>query len=208
MAMIAVMIFPLAVGLGVVALPLVALLLDEQWQGVGPMLVILAGLSVFRPLSWAMSSYLKVYRQTSILFWLELVKVGLILGSIVLLPSPLLACASIGVVFGLHAVAIAWAASGVGGLASWRLVPVLLRPLAACAVMAMAVLGMGRGLHWLGVDTTAIVLAVEIAVGALVYVPAALVLAGGASREVLGVLRKAYRRGGGAKGGPAAGQEP
>ena len=50
-ALLSLIIFPLAVGLGLIAYPLIALILPaNEWQLVAPLLVVLACLSVFRPI--------------------------------------------------------------------------------------------------------------------------------------------------------------
>ena len=65
-ALLSLLIFPLAIGLGVVAGPLVDLILpDNAWQDVAPLLVVLASLSVFRPITWVLSAYFEAESKTS-----------------------------------------------------------------------------------------------------------------------------------------------
>ena len=55
-ALLSLVIFPLAVGLGLVAYPLIAWILPaNDWQEVAPLLTVLACLSVFRPITWVLS---------------------------------------------------------------------------------------------------------------------------------------------------------
>ena len=64
-ALLSLIIFPLAVGLGLVAYPLIDLLLpDNKWQEVAPLLTVLSCLSVFRPITWVMSAYLEAESKT------------------------------------------------------------------------------------------------------------------------------------------------
>ena len=60
--------------------------------------------------------------------------------------------------------------------------------------MASAVWLTQQGLHSVGVHHPAIYLFVEIIVGALAYVGAALVLCRETSRDLLGLLKKALKR--------------
>ena len=54
-ALMSLVVFPLAVGLGVIAPTLIAAMLNEKWQGVAPLLVVLSVLSVVRPMGWGVS---------------------------------------------------------------------------------------------------------------------------------------------------------
>jgi lipopolysaccharide exporter len=197
-ALLALLIFPMAVGLGVVADPLIEVLLPDEWQGVAPLLTVLAVLSVFRPVSWVVASYLKVAERTGVMFWMEAFKVTLLLTGIALLPTPVWASTSVGVAFGAHSLAMVLGVAYLDKIAPARFAPGFIGPLAASAVMAAAVLGVRHGLSWLGVDSTLASLLVEIAVGAVVYVPAALVLAPGTARDLLSLLRSTYGRASGA----------
>src|SRR6185369_12581373 len=58
-SLLGLIIFPLALGLGAVARPLVATLFNAKWQLVGPLLTILSVMSVFFPISNACQVYFK-----------------------------------------------------------------------------------------------------------------------------------------------------
>lgn len=195
-ALLSLIIFPLAIGLGLVAYPLIAWILPaNDWQNVAPLLTILACLSVFRPITWVLSAYMEAEQKTGRLMFLELAKVGLLLGGIALLaPYGLYVAASaVGVAFGLTALAgVAMVARQ--GPSPKRLAAGFLRPLAACAAMAAAVWLVHRGLPSLGVEHPAIYLIVEITVGALVYIGAALVICRETARDMLGLLKKALKK--------------
>jgi hypothetical protein len=62
--------------------------------------------------------------------------------------------------------------------------------------MAAAVLGVRQGMLAIGLDNPRAMLPVEIVVGALAYVAAALVVARPIALDVLQLLRRALRRGG------------
>jgi hypothetical protein len=60
--------------------------------------------------------------------------------------------------------------------------------------MVGAVVGVRHGMAAAGVGSPLVSLIAEIAAGAIVYVPAALLCAPGTARDFLGLLRKAYSR--------------
>lgn len=195
-ALLSLIIFPLAIGLGLVAYPLIAWILPaNEWQEVAPLLTVLACLSVFRPVTWVLSAYMEAESKTGRLMFLELAKVVLLLVGIgVLSPYGLRAAAcAVGIAFGMTALA------GVAmvvrhGPSPTRLAAAFLQPLAACAIMASAVWLVQRGLHGAGVEHPAVYLITEIVVGGLAYVGAALVIARDTSRDLLDLLKKALKR--------------
>ncbi len=191
-ALLAILIFPMAVGLGVVADPLIGVIAPEAWSGVAELLAPLAVLSVFRPVSWVASSYLRVAERTGITFWIESVNITLVLTGIALAPDPLWACAAVGVAFGCSSLLFIVVISRLDGIPMGRFVPGFFGPVVACAIMAGAVLATRYGLGALGLESQLAQLLIEIAVGAVVYVPAALLCAPATARDMLSLLRKAY----------------
>jgi lipopolysaccharide exporter len=199
--LLALIIFPMAVGLAVVAPSLIALVLSEEWQGVAPLLTILAVLAVFRPITWTLGTYLEATEQTRSFMYLELGKLVMLFGGIAVLQQwgiHAAACA-VGIAFGFNAIAGIWAVSR--GPAPQpkpaHLISGFVRPLLACAAMAAAVIATRWALQRAGVEDPRILLPVEIAVGGLAYVPAAFVFAGPIARDLIRVLRQ-LRRGRGA----------
>src|SRR5688572_32904957 len=72
-ALLSLIIFPLAIGLGLIAYPLIAWILpNNEWQEVAPLLAVLACLSVFRPVTWVLSAYMESEQKTGRLMFLEL----------------------------------------------------------------------------------------------------------------------------------------
>jgi len=195
-AMLSLIIFPLAVGLGLVAYPLIALILpDNDWQRVAPLLAILACLSVFRPITWVLSAYLEAESKTNRLMFLELGKVALLIGGIAALHNR-------GVEVASAAVGIAFGATALAGIAlvmregpsPRRLAAGFLQPLAACAIMAAAVWAVHRLLELAGVTHPALQLPTMIVIGGAVYVAAALALCRDTARDLLELGKKALRR--------------
>jgi lipopolysaccharide exporter len=98
MALLGLVVFPLAVGLGAVAPTLVSVLFDQRWRSIGPMLVLLSALSVTRPVGWTVASYLQALRRPGLILWLELLKLVCLMGGIVTFGrlSPLWTCGAVG----------------------------------------------------------------------------------------------------------------
>ena len=189
-------VFPLAVGLGVIAPTLVRAILKPEWADVGPMLTVLAILSVTRPVGWTVASYLQARDRTSTIMKLEIFKLGCLVGFIVALArfGPLWACGAVGIAFTAHAVASIWSVHKLDGI---PFLPFLLRsapPLFACAPIVVAVLAARWGMHRAGLDQRFLELAVEILVGAIAYVGSALVFARSTARDFVDLILAAVRR--------------
>ncbi len=196
-ALLSLILFPLAVGLGVIAYPLISLLLPaDRWQEVAPLLTVLTSLSVFRPIVFVLSTYMEAQQRTGRLMWLEIAKLGVLIGGIVVL-APLglrVAAGAVGLSFGATAIAAAVIVSR-EGLSLRRLLVGFLQPLLACSVMIGAVAAASYALAAAGLDHPAIKLAVYILVGGAAYTAAALMIARESSRELLRLLKKTLRRG-------------
>ena len=194
-ALLSVLIFPMAVGLGLVAKPLIAVVLSAEWQGVGPLLMVVSVLSIFRPITWVLATYLETQSQTSRLMFLEITKLVLILGGIAV-------CAPYGILASAGAVGFAFAFNAVAGIvlvsregpSAWRLVVGFAQPLAACAVMAAAVLAARAGLDAVDISSPVVHLVIGATVGAIVYVAAALVICRETSRDLLRLIRDVISR--------------
>jgi lipopolysaccharide exporter len=195
-ALLSMIIFPLAVGLGLIAYPLIAAILPaNEWQEVAPLLVVLACLSVFRPITWVLSAYMEAESKTNKLMWLEIAKVGLLIGGIAAM-APLglrTAACAVGVAFGVTAIA------GVAlvvreGPRPGRLLIGFLQPVLACGLMGCAVWLAGKGLAALGVHRPMVYVVVEIVAGAIAYVIAAFAVARETAVDLIQLLKKALKR--------------
>jgi lipopolysaccharide exporter len=195
-ALLSLIIFPLAVGLGLIAYPLIELILPaNDWQLVAPLLAVLACLSIFRPINWVLSAYLEAEAKTNRLMFLEIGKIALLIGGIIALQP-------FGVRVASGAVGIAFGATAIAGIAlvmregpsPRRLLIGFLQPVAACGVMALAVWAVRAALVAAHLTHPALLLIAMIASGAAVYVVAAFVLAPATSRDLIALLRKALRR--------------
>jgi PST family polysaccharide transporter len=194
-ALLALVIFPLAVGLGAVSNTLIHLVLSEEWEDVAPLLSVLAVLSVFRPIGWVVSSYLQAQERNKPLMYLEMIKIVTLLGGVVAL-SPFGVRASagaVGLAFAINAVLGVWLVLH-NGPRPRVLIEGFLRPLFAASVMAAAVLLMRFTLKGFSLAHPGILLAAEISVGAIVYVAVALVVCRDATRDLLQGMRELRKR--------------
>lgn len=196
-ALLGLVIFPMAVGLGVVAEPLVVLLLNEQWHGVAPFVTVLSAISLFQPISSTLGSYLISYSQTRALMVLEVLKVAALVAGMAAfsLCGPLWICAGVLAAYALHALLSAWLGVRRHDISARDLATAFVRPLLACLPMVTAVLAVRHGLRAAGLELPIVSLVLEIAVGAAVYVPSAFALAPAIARDFLDLLRKALSRG-------------
>jgi PST family polysaccharide transporter len=187
---------PLAIGLGTIAPTLTRALFDPRWADVGPMLTLLSALSVVRPVGWIGASYLQVKNQPRAIMLLEITKTVGLLAAIALLGrlGPLWACAAVGIAFALGSLGYFWVIRGTDGLSLRAQVAPLLPPIGACAPMVLAVLAARRGIAALEGTPGAIALAAELVVGALAFVPSALLLAPAASQDLIKLLRTVLPR--------------
>jgi lipopolysaccharide exporter len=196
-ALMSLVVFPLAVGLGTVAPTLVRGLLNEAWQGVAPLLMVLAVLSVVRPMGWGVSAYLASFSRTQTIMILQGLKLVLLFSCIVAFSplGPVWTAVSVGIAFGVQAFVSIGLVIRTDAIPAWPLVSAVVRPLAACGVMAAGVLGARHGMLALGVAAPRVILVVELIAGAVTYVVAALALAGPTARDFLQLLRRALKRG-------------
>jgi PST family polysaccharide transporter len=195
-ALLSLIIFPLAIGLGLVAYPLIATILPgNEWQEVAPLLAVLACLSVFRPVTWVLSAYMESLGKTSKLMFLEVAKLGLLLVGIALL-SPYgvrVASSAVGLSFGLTAIGDVLMVMREGPSPA-KLLAGFVQPLLAAGVMALAIWGVHHGLVAMGITHAWLYLVVEIAVGAIAYVAAALVICRETAKDMLGLIKQALRK--------------
>lgn len=180
--LLALTVFPLAVGLAVTAPTVVALLFDERWQAVAPMLFILAGLSVTRPVSWTIFSYLQARMRPRLVMYLELSKLVALLALLSTLgrKSVQWACVAVGIGFLIHMLASLFVVRRIDGIASRDLAFALLRPTAACIPMALVVYAIQA---WTRLPAGAS-LVVQVGCGALSYVLAAFAVAPSTTKDL------------------------
>jgi PST family polysaccharide transporter len=197
-SLLGLIIFPLALGLGVVARPLVATLFSAKWQGVAPLLALLSFMSVFFPIANACQVFFKAEGRTPLVMKLQITQAILMLGCVWSLGHLGLtwAAAAAGLSSGVTTLAALFAIGKVSDsdLSLRSSLAALARPLVATAAMAAASLGVEHALVSIGARPV-VQLALAILVGIAVYVPAAFLLAPEASRKLMVRLSSGLRRG-------------
>jgi lipopolysaccharide exporter len=195
LALLALIVFPLAVGLGAVAETLVALLFDERWQLLAPMLVLLSALSVTRPVGWVVASYLQARHLPGRILVLEVIKLVCLVVGIVTFgrSSPLATCFAVGLAFALHAVLSLWVVQKVDGIPLRSSLACLAPALLACVPMTGAVLATRAALAAAGGVPLWLALLLEISAGAAAYAAAAWVFARRASEDLIARLGDVVR---------------
>jgi PST family polysaccharide transporter len=194
-SMIALLVFPLCVGLAAIAPTLVRALFDARWADIAPFLSILAASAIARPMSWAVSSFLQAQQHSRALMLIGFLKLAATLGLVLMLGplGPSWACAGVGLA-GVVALAANVTVAHRDGVSAPRFLGGMSRAVAACAPMFFAVALVRRALDGLGAGGTVTSLAAEIAVGAVAYVAAALVVARPIVNDLTGLLRQAMAR--------------
>jgi PST family polysaccharide transporter len=199
--LLALIMFPLAVGLGVVGPSLARVFLDPRWQAVGTMLIVLSALAITRPLTGAMLSYLQVRNRIGALTFIECANVIIMLACLVTFGriSYLWACGAIGVAFALRLFLTMFILRKTDDV---PMLPILNRqwgPLLACVPLVLAVLGvryefLQHGYQQLRGVQAAPMLAVEVVAGALAYIAGAWVCANKTSRDLIELGLNLLRR--------------
>lgn len=208
---------PMAVGLAMISRALVFTLFTDRWtKNCASFLLILAGLSVVRPLGWVGSSYLQVKNRPRIIMVLEWSKTVSLLGIMIVLErvSVYWACAAVGIAFALNSFAYAGVIRWLDRISLREQLLQLVPPLLACAPMALLIhfieLPVSRTAgkfvadFFLSVSSLATIpstkviagttMIVEVLLGAVVFIASALLIAPGASRDLVRIVRDARRR--------------
>jgi PST family polysaccharide transporter len=195
--LLSLIVFPLAVGLGVVGPMLATTLLPAAWSALGPMLTVLSVLSVVRPIGWTIGSYLQTTQRSGVVMGLSAFRLVALLAAVGALGQafgPLGACAGVGVAFTLHALASAIYVVRRDGLPGPALLAAILRPLAACVLLALAALGAGAALPALGRDARFVALAAQIVAGTLGYLAGVWLFARPLAKDLLRLVADLRRR--------------
>ena len=196
-ALLSLIVFPLAVGLGVVGPALATTLLPAAWASMGPMLTWLSVLSVVRPIGWTIGSYLQTTRRSRTVMALSAFRLAALLlavGGLGRAFGPLGACAGVGVAFTLHMLASAAIVIYRDGISARGLMSSIARPLAACVPLAAAALGAGAGLEALGLRAPLLVLTAQIAGGVIGYLVGVGLFARGLAKDLLGLVKDLRRK--------------
>ena len=168
---LAIIVFPMAFGLAVVAPTITEVIFRPEWAMVAPMLSLLAGLSIVRPVGWTMTSYLQSMTLTRPVMVLGFLRLVMLLVALVMLKpfGPMWACTAAGAAYTAHAIGGMWIVSRRDNVAIQSILAELWPALSACLPMVLTVLGIRYSLseRW-GIGFS--LLACQILVGACTYV--------------------------------------
>jgi PST family polysaccharide transporter len=183
--------FPIAIGFASVAPTLVRVAMRPSWQSVAPMLAALCVLSILRPLSWQVGSYLLANERPAVQMSVSLLKLVVLLVALLTIGrlGTLWACAAVGVAFFVSLFAALRAIAVADGIPAHRLLGRCVSPLLACAPLVAAVLVARRA----GVPGV-LGLLLEVVAGVIGYVVGALVLAPRHTSELVALVHVARRR--------------
>ena len=188
---------PLGVGLGAIAPTAAAVFFNDQWRPiVAPMLTILSVMTVFRPMPWAVISYVQAVQRTHIVMISSFLRAILVLSLVAAggsIGGPNGACVGAGIGFALHAVVTILAAGRVTPLPAGQYLGAVARSLLPCVPMFVAVMALAGGLERAGTPLVASLVA-QVALGAAVYVGAAFLLVRPSADELLRLGREAISR--------------
>jgi PST family polysaccharide transporter len=193
LSLLALVVFPLSVGLAAVAPIVVGTVLPERWQGVAPFLVLLAALGVVRPIGWALGAYLQGAGDGRAVVHSGASLVVALFASMPLLTmfGPYVACLGVGLTFATHAVVCAILVRRIGGPAPVTILSAVRGPLVACVPMFAGV----RALAALtGAAPSVALLVASIGVGAALYAAGAFVFARPAVTKLLAVAQAMLAR--------------
>lgn len=195
---------PLGVGLGAIAPTLANTVFDHKWGPmVGPMLVILSVMTVFRPMPWSAIAYVQAVQRTRVVMWSSFLRAILVLSLVAvggLLWDPRGACIGAGVGYAAHSMWTVLAAGRVTNLSAREYLIGVARPLLPCIPMFFAVIGLA---HLLGTEPPIAIsekvwlvlsLVLQITAGAVVYIGAALLLVRDRALELVRLGRDAIGR--------------
>ena len=201
-ALLSLIIFPLATGLGATAHTLIRTILPQSWWDVGPMLAILSGLAVVRPVGWTIMSYLQACNRPITVMVIGILKVGVLLAAVAAfgivgpmygLSGPLCACVGVSAGFLFHAAAGMWVVRRKDNVSWLAFAGSCAPPLVACLPMIAAVLGTRWLLDSWGVQIRGVNFFVEVLVGMVAYVPCALILARKTSLDLIELVKDQMR---------------
>ena len=192
--MLAMLTFPMAIGLAAIAHTLVDVLLPSRWQGVAPFLVVLASVSLFRPINSLISQYLISMERNRMLLGLEMLRVATLFAALLLLGQigPLAAAFAVGMAAFAHCCGLLYAIHGDGAFLRTMLAG-LRAPVLSCIAIVVAVLTVRTAFGPVEGYGEAVLLVTETAAGACAYVGGMFLFGRTAVREALALASGALR---------------
>lgn len=195
-ALVALISAPLCLGLAAVSPTAVATLFDPKWAAVAPLLAALSVAATQAPMVGLVQAYLQAADRSRLAMIVQLTLVVAIIGSVATVGrlGPLWTAGAVGIGSFVCVLVGARLVRAVDGVPVHRLLSTQLGPLLACLPMVGAVLGVRWLLARAGLHVPYLNLAVEIAAGAAAYCAAVFVVARGVTRDLIGLVQRAFSR--------------
>jgi PST family polysaccharide transporter len=194
--LLALIMTPMAIGLGCVGPTLTAAFIKDTWSGVGPMLTALAVISFTRPISGTVGGYLEIRGRQKLVGAIDVFTLLLLLAALWTLGrlGPLWSCAAVGLAFFLRMLIWGWALK-VSEQIKLRtfLAPLVPAVLASLPLVAAAV-GTQRLMAAILPGYLLLSLVAQIIAGVAGYLVGALLFARGQSRELISLVRQGLSR--------------
>lgn len=195
-SLMALVIFPLAVGLAAVSWTVVRVFFDERWVEVAPMLAILSVLSVARTMASPLVAFMQAQHRQRPLMILSVGKVIiLIVGIMIFAPyGPLWTCVGVGATFILDTFLCMLMVRVLDGVKMLPLLAGSIPVLIASCVMFGGVYATRLGLARIGIGPSWFSLILEVIAGGVVYVAACFIFANKLSMDLVTQIRNVIRR--------------
>lgn len=195
-ALMALVIFPLAVGLGAIADTVVKVFFDARWVEVAPMLTILSILSVARTMAAPLVAFLQASHRQRPLMMLSIAKVAILIGGIMIFAphGPLWTCVGVGITFIVDTFLCMLLVRVLDKIKLLPMMGALIPVFVTSAIMAAGVYLTRMGLQSVGIGASWGSLFLEIVAGGAVYVGAAFVVARSLSMDLLNQVKRVIRR--------------
>jgi lipopolysaccharide exporter len=194
--LMALVIFPLAVGLAAISSTLVRVFFDDRWLDVAPMLAILSVLSIARTMASPLVAFMQAQHRQRPLMVLSVSKVAILLVAIVLFAKhgPLWTCAGVGATFVIDTFLVMVMCRVLDNIKMLPLVGSIVPVLVASGAMASGVYGTRMGLAAVGIGQGWLSLIAEVVAGGVVYVAAAFVVARPLAMDLVTQVQKVIKR--------------
>jgi O-antigen/teichoic acid export membrane protein len=193
--LLAMVAMPMGVGLASVSDTLVKLVLSPAWQGVAGFLVALSAIAIFRPLNAALGSLLIATERNWLLLSLEVLRIAVLFTGMWYLArhGENWAAAAVGLAMGMQ-FAFTLVVLARQGFPVAKLLAELRGPALAAALIALTVPALDANFEVIAKVPLAVQLAIEVAVGGLVYVAGLALFARTTLRRFIEIVSRQLRR--------------
>ena len=196
MALMGLVIFPLAVGLAAISSTVVRVFFDARWLEVAPMLAILSALSIARTMASPLVALMQAQHRQRPLMMLSIGKVVILIAGILIFApyGPLWTCVGVGITFVVDTFLCLMLVRLLDNIKMLPLLGGLVPVVLASASMAAGVIGTRMGLAGIGIGPTWYSLIIEVIAGGVVYVAAAFLFGRSLAMDLVNQVMKVIKR--------------